>query len=306
MSWIALGLLAGIVLGIYDVLTKMATSKVDVISLVFLSTLFGSALWLPFFISPNILYASTGILLETGGFYLKEQFLILPKSIMMLSSWIFAYFSVKNLPLSISAGVRATGPLWTAFAAILFLGENLTLIHWLGFSVASFAYYKFATIGKNEGFKLSRDKWALFMLLATLLSSTAQIYDKFLLSNVGLDLIGVQAISAIQRAFLVIFLIPFCMSSIKNNGIKNFNIAVILVGITMVVAEFVYLSSVNIEGAMIAVISILRRTNLVVVYFVGALIFKEKNRGRKFLCITGVVFGIIIVSLPTLGVFNVT
>lgn len=301
MSWIALGLAAGLILGTYDVLTKVAVSRIDVLSLVFLSTIFGSSLWLPFFVYDEWMAELTGITLRLDGLSAAEHLYILPKSVMMISSWVLAYFSVKNLPLSISAGVRATGPLWTAAAAIIFLGEYLTPIHWLGFAVATFAYYRFSMIGKREGLQLGTDIWAFYMLAATLLSSGAQVYDKYLLTSIGLESTTVQAISAAQRAFLVFLLLPLCYKTLLTNGRSGVHWSVFAVGAAMILAEFVYLSAVNVQGAMIAIISILRRTNLVVVYLVGALIFKDHNPIPKFVAICGVVIGIIIVTLPTLG-----
>ena len=52
MTWIALGLLAGLVLGTYDFLTKLALKEKTVLEVVLWSSLLGSLIWLPFFFIP--------------------------------------------------------------------------------------------------------------------------------------------------------------------------------------------------------------------------------------------------------------
>lgn len=53
MTWIMLGLGAGIILGIYDFLTKIALRKNGVLEVVFLSSLIGALVWLPFIFAPD-------------------------------------------------------------------------------------------------------------------------------------------------------------------------------------------------------------------------------------------------------------
>lgn len=298
MTWMLVGLLSGIVLGAYDVLTKIALDRIKVLSLVFLSTLFGSGLWLPFFVLNEEIGGFPNVYLDIGRLSLLEHLYVLPKSLMMIASWVLAYYAVKNLPLSISAGVRATGPLWTAAAAILLLGEQLTALHWFGFVVASYSYYRFSMVGKKEGLNLSSNTWVIYMLLATWLSSGAQVYDKYLLAELDFDVISLQAFSAMQRAFLALLLLPFCFRELKAQGAINLHWSVVAVGISMVVAEFIYLGALSMDGAMISIMSILRRTNLVVVFMIGALLFREHNPYQKLAAICGVVLGIIIITLP--------
>lgn len=296
MTWMLVGLLSGVMLGVYDVLTKVALHKIKVLSLVFLSTLFGSSLWIPFFI---ISYpeASADTHAWTVTYSMTDQLYVFPKSAMMIASWILAYYAVKNLPLSISAGVRATGPLWTAGAAILLLGERLTFLHWVGFIVASYSYYRFSMVGKKEGLRMGSDTWVLYMLFATWLSSGAQIYDKYLLATVDFDVITLQAFSAVQRAVLVFLLLPFCLRDLRLQRSVILHWSVIAVGVAMVLAEFIYLAALNMEGAMVSIMSILRRTNLVVVFIAGAILFKDQNPYQKLLAVSGIVLGIIIIAL---------
>lgn len=298
MGWVQLGLIAGILLGTYDVLTKVALNTNKVLPVVAISTVFGSLIWFPFIFNayfPSSIVLKDILPVETIGFI--DQLFVLPKSIMMVGSWVLAYYSVKNLPLSISAGVRATGPIWTAIAAIILLAENLQLIDWIGLSIACYSYYRFCLVGNKEGIRFVTNVWVIFMLLATLLSSFGQLYDKYLIVVRNLDFLSVQAYSALHRIIVVIPIFIICYKDASDTFKCRLHWAIPMVGITMVFAEYIYLAAYNYDGAMVAILSILRRTNLVVVFIVGALIFRENNTFKKFLAIGGVVVGIAIISL---------
>ena len=55
----------------------------------------------------------------------REHWLILIKSTVVVSSWIFSFFAIKHLPITIVAPIRATGPLWTLIGALLIFHEQL-------------------------------------------------------------------------------------------------------------------------------------------------------------------------------------
>jgi len=135
------------------------------------------------------------------------------------------------------------------------------------------------------------------MLAATLLSSANALYDKHILVNLNLDLASVQAYSAMQRAGLAACLLPFVLRSVTFNGLLTRNWAITALAVAYVVAEFIYLWSVNSEGALISVISILRRTNLIMVFALSALLLRENNVPQKIVAIGVVLMGICLVIL---------
>jgi len=298
MSWIALGLAAGLLLGTYDFFTKFALREKGVLEVVFLSSIIGSFLWLPLFFLPD----GVAPILDPIGLYPKsfswqQHLVVLPKSVLMVVTWILSYYSVKALPLSISAGVRASGPIWTAFGAILLLNEVLSFGQWAGIFIATCAYYFFSLIGKKEGISFQKDVWVLCMLAATIMSSANALYDKFIIASLGLDLASVQAYSAIQRAVIACGIFPWVFRDLEIRSLLSRNWAIPAIAITYVVAEFVYLWSVNIDGAQISVISILRRTNLTMVFGLSAIFLRENYIGRKIVAILGVLLGIALVII---------
>jgi len=298
MTWIMLGLAAGLLLGTYDFFTKLALSTKAVLEVVFLSSIIGALLWLPLFFTPADWAESLGPMgLSPKPLSLAEHLAIVPKSLMMVVTWALSYYSVKALPLSISAGVRASGPIWTAFGAMIFLNELLSWGQWLGIIVATVFYYYFSLIGKREGISLQKNIWVICMLAATILSSANALYDKYILVQLDIDLASVQAYSALQRAAIACLLIPFIIRGLEIRSLLGRNWPIIAIAVFYVGAEFIYLWAVNTEGALISVISILRRTNLVMVFGLSAIFFRENFIGQKSLAIGGVLLGICIVVL---------
>lgn len=56
---------------------------------------------------------------------------IVVKSFIVLSSWIFGYFGMKHLPLTIVGPINATRPVMVLVGAMLVFGERLNLYHGL-------------------------------------------------------------------------------------------------------------------------------------------------------------------------------
>ncbi|WP_454708559.1 EamA family transporter [Delftia acidovorans] len=283
MDWMVLGLLAGLVLGAYDFLTKLALGEKSVLEVVFWCSALGALLWLPFVAMGD----SSSAVLD-----LRQQMLLMPKSLMMVATWVLSYYSVKALPLSISAGVRASGPLWTALGAVLLLSEHLGWWQWLGLAVSMASYYLFSLVGQKEGIGFGRNLWVLCMLAATLLSSANALYDKHILATLRMDLVAVQAWSALQRGALALLLLPWIWRGLELRSLLGRNWAVPAIALAYVLAESIYLAAVQMEGAQIAVISVLRRANLVMVFALSARFFAERHLRPKAAAMAGVLLGI--------------
>lgn len=99
--WLVLAFLSAALLGFYDAFKKKALSGNAVIPVLFLNTLFSSLIFLPF-----IVMSYTGNSLDGTMFHVAEggwevhKYIVL-KSFIVLSSWIFGYFGMKHLPLTI-------------------------------------------------------------------------------------------------------------------------------------------------------------------------------------------------------------
>ena len=105
--WLLLAFLSATLLGFYDSFKKESLRDNAVIPVLFLNTLFASLIFLPFIIlSYNTTVLDGSIFhVASGGWH--EHKYIIGKSIIVLSSWIFGYFGMKHLPLTIVGPINA-------------------------------------------------------------------------------------------------------------------------------------------------------------------------------------------------------
>src|ERR1017187_2047552 len=132
MNWIEASLVSALFLGVYDLCIKHAIRDNAVLPVLFWSTLTGAAVWTALLLvqvaHPGLLPAS----LVTDPLTPVQHLQFLLKSAIVASSWIFTYFGLKHLPLSLGSPIRATTPLWTLFGALLILGERPTALEITG------------------------------------------------------------------------------------------------------------------------------------------------------------------------------
>ncbi|MCD8282341.1 MAG: EamA family transporter, partial [Prevotella sp.] len=83
----------------------------------------------------------------------------------------------------------------------------------------------------------------------------------------------------------------------KRKGIQTrfeWRWSIVLISVFLVASDFTYFSSLACDGAMVSVLSMVRRSNVVVSFVFGVLLLGEKNwRGKAFdllLVIIGMVF----------------
>jgi transporter family protein len=294
--WMIYGLCAGALLGLYDFWTKKAMDKNNVFIIVFWSSLFGALAWLPAFLPVSQPF---GFHVDWRQTNLYQQAVILVKGVAMTFSWIFAYYAVRELPLSFSGAVRASGPLWTFLGAAIVFGEYLTPLQFFVVIVSLLAYYALSQIGKKEGIRIFRSRPAFMMLAATILSALTTVYDKFILQGLALSIYTIQAYSALHRCLLAtLLLFIFSLRKQRISPLK-WSIFVPLVGISWVAAELVYFFSVASPSVSLTYLSIFRRTSLIVGFLLSAFLIGEKNVLAK-----SAVIGVIILSTAMLIIYG--
>ena len=135
-----------------------------------------------------------------------EHGLLFLKSAIVGSSWLFAYFAVKHLPISIAGSVRSTGPVFTILGALLLYQESPNSQQWIGIAVTLVFFIALSRVGKREGIHFRNDRWIWLIVVGTLLSACSGLYDKYLLGVYGFSPATVQAWFSIY--LFVFMLIP--------------------------------------------------------------------------------------------------
>lgn len=298
--WVFLALASALFLGIYEVFKKLSVHKNAVIPVLVISTLTSALLFLPVTIGSAFYPAFfQKIQLYVPPINMLQQGMIFLKSIIVVSSWLMAFYAVKNLPMTIVGPIRATGPVWTLFGAILIYSEHLSPQQWVGVTVTLFFFYLLSTAGKSEGINFGANKWVFLIMGGTFLGAVSGLYDKFLMRRI--DQMAVQAWFSFYQVAILFPILAITRWRLPKAERTPFHWrwSIPLIGVFLVVADYLYFNSLSYAESMVSIVSSLRRGGVVVSFVVGALVFKEKNIPRKALYLAGIMIGILLISLAS-------
>ncbi len=298
--WLVLAFVSAFLLGCYDSFKKKALSNNAVLPVLFLNTFFSSLFFLPL-----VLLSHFTTLLDASIFHVAEcgwvefKFILL-KSCLVLSSWLFGYFGIKHLPLTIVGPINSTRPVMVLLGAFLIFGERLNLWQWIGVLLAIISFFMLSKSGKKEGIDFKHNIWIFFIVISALLGAFSGLYDKYLMAppsngGVGLDKMAVQSWNNFFQC--VMMLIVLVLLRKKDQGYfstLNWHWSIPMVSLFLSVADFVYFYALSVPGAMISIISMIRRGSVIVSFLFGAIFFYEKNLRSKaidlFLVMLGMLF----------------
>ena len=285
--WLVLAIFSAVLLGCYDSFKKEALRENAVIPILFLNTLFCSIIFLPFILLSYTTTSLDGTIfhVSSGGWEVHKYIVL--KSCIVLSSWIFGYFGMKHLPLTIVGPINATRPVMVLIGALLVFGEKLNMYQWIGVILAVLSFFLLSRSGKKEGIDFKHDKWIYFIVLAALLGAISGIYDKYLMASsadggVCLDRMIVQSWYNIYQCFLMgIMLLFLWWPTRKKTTPFRWQWSIVFISLFLSAADFVYFYSLSLPGALISIVSMIRRGSVVVSFLFGAMLFHEKNLKSK-------------------------
>ena len=297
--WLFLAFLSATLLGFYDSFKKKALSNNAVLPVLFLNTLFSSLIFLPFIILSSAGYLSAHSMFHVPQCgWLVHRYILL-KSLIVLSSWVFGYFAMKYLPLTIVGPINATRPVMVLVGALLVFGERLNIWQWTGVTLAIVSFTLLSKSGKREGIDFKHNKWIYFLVLASLLGAVSGLYDKYLMAGTadggaGLNRMVVQSwYNIYQMAMMGIMLLLLWWPTRRRTTPFHWDWAVVLISLFLSSADFVYFYALSLPGAMISIVSMIRRGSVVVSFLFGAVFFHEKNLRAKALDLALILLGMI-------------
>lgn len=297
--WLFLAFMSAFFLGFYDVFKKRALKENAVIPVLLLNVTISSIIFLPFIIASANGSISEDSLFYTHSYGWDGHKYILLKSFIVLTSWIFGYLGIKNLPITIVGPINATRPVMVLIGALTIMGENLNSWQWVGVSIAIFSFYLMSRSSKKDGIDFKHNKWILFVLLANVFGALSGLYDRYLLSpdGVGLDKMAVQSwFNIYQVVMMALVLIFLWYPNRKKSTPFHWSWCIPLISVSLSIADFVYFYALSQEDAMISIVSMIRRGSVIVSFLFGALMFNEKNLKAK-------VFDLLLVLLSMLFLF---
>lgn len=296
MMWALLAFMSAALLGCYDFFKKVSLKDNSVVAVLFLNTLFSTLLFAPF-----ILLSRTGVI-ESGPLYVPEanletHLLLLLKAVIVLSSWLCGYIGIKHLPITIVSPIQSTRPVIVLLGALLLFGETLNLYQWIGVIIAILSVFLLSRSGKREGIHFASNRWVAFVALAALFGAVSALYDKFLMRS--LEPILVQSWFNLYQCILM-----GCIALLLNafwpaqRGRKfHWSWAIPMISLFLGFADFCYFSSLAQDGALIAVVSMIRRGSVVVSFAFGAFLLHEKNLKSKAIDLVLIIIGLFFLYL---------
>lgn len=312
--WVVYALVSASLLGLYDVFKKKSLQGNAVIPVLLINTVICTQFFLP-----SIVGSLTGMISPDSSLYIpdggwREHKLVIIKAFVVLSSWICGYFAIKKLPLTIVGPVNATRPVMTLVGAMLIFGERLNLLQWAGVCMAIFSFWMLSRSGKKEGIDFKSNVWVLLLVAAAVLGACSGLYDKYLMasSGAGLDRLFVQGWYNLYQAVImgVIMLLVWLperkralAQAVPGTGpdyvpfVWKWTIPFISLALTA--ADLAYLYALTMPGAMISVVSMIRRSSVLVSFVFGAVVFHEKNLRSKALDLVFVLLSLILLLLGT-------
>jgi bacterial/archaeal transporter family protein len=294
--WILASLASAFFLGLYQLCTKHAVNENAVLPVLFLSNVCSAAVWLGF-LAWDAAPGGAPAVLRVAELSGRGHLLLLLKSVVVAGSWGCSYFAVKHLPVSIAAPLRATGPMWTLFGALLVLGERPSWVEFLGMGITLASFIGLSLAGAREGIHFHRNRWVGWLIVGTLLGAVSGLYDKWLLGTAGFDAATVQCWFSI---YLAVLFLPLAVGwKLRWWPRKTFTWRWSIVGVSLALlaADFLYFDALRDPAALVSLVSSLRRGSTLVAFAGGLWWFGEKNGRQKLPAVLGIVAGMVLTVL---------
>ncbi|MEM9828022.1 MAG: EamA family transporter [Planctomycetota bacterium] len=287
-----MSLCSAILLGLYDAAKKHSVRDNAVPPVLLAAVVCAAILWCIGLFAGRTIPVLSGTFVDIAPLSWSTHFAIACKSAIVAASWTLAYFALRELPLSIAAPLRATGPIWTIALATTFLGERPAPLQWLGVLVVLAAFFRFSTIGKWEGIEFRRSRAVGWMIAATLVGALSGLYDKILLQRVGLRAAELQCWFSID---LVPMMLPGWWYWWRYDRVKRpfaWRRSIPLIAILLLIADYAYFTALEDPAAMVALVSPIRRVAVMVSLGIGWWHFGEANGRAKLLAAMALLVGI--------------
>ncbi len=291
--WAAVG--SAILLGFYDVFKKEASTQNGVLHILLHATALSTLFLMPFILSSLLGWGiGDGTVFEMQRGTPYEHLLVFIKAIIVSLSWITGLMGLKNLPITTAGTIKASRPVFVLLGSILIFGERLNLWQWVAIVVALFALWLLGHTSKKEGVDFARNKWIFCMWAAVVTGVISAMMDKHLMSS--LKPMFVQS----WCNFYIVVIMAIIVLAGRFGHSKYYqpyhhDWAIWLIAIFITASDFLYFLSLSSSGSMLSVVSMLRRSSVIITFICGALFFKEKNLRSK-----GIAMVILLIAMAIL------
>lgn len=295
--WLILAFISAFLLGFYDVFKKQSLKGNAVIPVLFFSTLVSSCTFLPLILLSAYTPVLDGTMVYVPVVGWETHKYIILKAFIVTSSWLFGYFGMKNLPITMVGTINATRPVMVLLGALLIFGERLNACQWIGVAFAIISFYMLSLGGKKEGIDFQHNKWIGCAVAASLLGAVSALYDKSLMAQ--FDNMVVQSWCNVYIMFIMSVVMLLLWRPRRHEQPFQWKWTILLISLFLTVADFAYFKALSDEGSMISIVSMVRRGNVIISFLCGVLFFREKNIKSKILALAMVLTALVFLYIGT-------
>ena len=257
-----MALASAVLLGVYDVAKKSALKRNGVYFILLLAT------------ALSALFVSPFLTLGNGPDHLRLIF----KAVLVTASWVSGMIALQLLPITTVSTFKTSRPMFVVLFSILLFGERLNWQQWLGVAAVLLSLWLLSVNSEREGisFKGNKGFWALVVSIFTGVASA--LWDKHIMS--GMQPLFVQSWTNIY----ITLLLALIMLLRRCKGISEpvrWDWTIVLIALLITGAAMLYFFSLKEDGALLSVISLIRRSSVIITFALGAALFKEKRIAQK-------------------------
>ncbi|MBQ7811579.1 MAG: EamA family transporter [Bacteroidales bacterium] len=328
--WLVLAFISAVLLGFYDASKKASLKDNAVLPVLFLNTLFSTLIFLPFLIdnvggfgwfevaagrqvaeaqqlaeirccpqaAANLRNSLSFSEFLASRPVLKAHLMTVGKACIVLTSWITGYFGMKHIPLTIVGPINATRPVMVLVGAMIFFGERLNLYQWTGVLLAILSILMMSRSSRKENIDFKNNRWIWCVGAAAVLGACSGLYDKYIMTE--LDPIFVQSwFNFYQLLFMTVICGIIWYPTRKKSTPFVWRWSIPLISLFVCLADFVYFTALSDPSSMISVVSLVRRSSVIISFACGVIIFGERNLKAKIIDLGLILIGMAFIWLGT-------
>ena len=280
--WLWMSVCSAVLLGIYDVSKKQALKRNGVYWILLSATALTAV-----FLSPC---------LSAGS--LADHLSLVLKAVLVSTSWVSGLFALKHLPLTTVSTIKASRPMFVLIFSIILFGERLNLLQWLGIAIVMTALFLSTRSKRHDTDKKTTATGMTCMIISVLSGSASALYDKHILQH--LQPLFVQSWTNIYITVLlaIVILIKY-LADREHFQPFVWDWRIPLIAVLITASDMLYFYSVKDPDALLSVISMIRRSSVLITFLFGALLFKEGHIKDKALDMVLMMAGIALLLFGT-------
>ncbi|WP_329905296.1 DMT family transporter [Porphyromonas pogonae] len=275
--WVSLAILSSVLLGVYNIFQKLSLRNNAVYPILLITTALSAFLFIPL-----ILLSNFGVIEPEAILYVPKvdyygHALVVVKSFIVFGAWSFGYLAMKHLDLTLVGPIKAFQPVLTVTGATLILGENLNIIQWAGVGLGIISIFMMSKRKKDIMIQDQDGKFMILLILSIVFGAMSGLYDKFLMTK--LDKMFVQSWYLVYQTILTTIFIIFIP---RHENVKfRWKWSIPFISIFLSIADLAYFFALSDPESKIAIVSMIRRSSVLVSFIGGVIILREGNIKSK-------------------------